>query len=437
MDAASLVIDDRRRGVFRVNRTALRSPALLELEWERVFDQVWLYVGHESEIEQPGDYRRRTIARRPVLFVRGSDGQVRVLLNVCRHRGAVLCRTAEGNAQSFQCFYHAWTYDNRGALTGVPDEAGYGPGFDRGELAMAAPPRLDSYRGFYFISFNPAVEPLYDYLAGAREYIDLVVDQAELGMRVIAGTHKQVAQAQWKLVMDNFIDPLHVPVLHQTYLAYISKVGGTARRPNGTARALGNGHAVTESFASYGRPVARWYPLFGEAAKPEIEARRARLITRYGEERATRMADNLRLLRIFPNLLIQDVTGVTIRTVWPTAVDQTELVAWELAPREESGEQLHRRLQNFLAFLGPAGFGIPDDVEAVESCQSTLPATEIEWQDYSRAMADDAAGVAPDTCDLQHRAFWRQWLAHLRTAPPTNGAAHALDAARAAAGAGR
>src|SRR5438045_4875019 len=49
---------------------------------------------------------------------------------VCRHRGAVLCRTAEGNAQSFQCFYHAWTYDNRGALTGVPDEAGYGPGFE-------------------------------------------------------------------------------------------------------------------------------------------------------------------------------------------------------------------------------------------------------------------------------------------------------------------
>ena len=129
------------------------------------------------------------------------------------------------------------------------------------------------------------------------------------------------------------------------------------------------------------------------------------------------MADNMRLLRIFPNLLIQDVTGVTIRTVWPTAFDQTELVAWELAPREESGEQLHRRLQNFLAFLGPAGFGIPDDVEAVESCQSTVPAREVEWQDYSRAMAEDAAGIAPDTCDLQHRAFWRQWHAHLQQAP--------------------
>jgi hypothetical protein len=127
---------------------------------------------------------------------------------------------------------------------------------------------------------------------------------------------------------------------------------------------------------------------------------------------------------------------VTIRTVWPTAVDQTEMIAWELAPREESGEQLHRRLQNFLAFLGPAGFGIPDDVEAVESCQSTVPATEVEWQDYSRAMADDAAGEAPDNCDLQHRAFWRQWLAHLEAAPTANGAAGVSPAHGAADGDG-
>jgi p-cumate 2,3-dioxygenase alpha subunit len=434
MQVTDLVRDDPRRGTFRVHRSVMDSPGLLQLEWERIFERVWLYVGHDSEIERPGEFRRRTLARRPVLFVRGSDGQVRTLLNVCRHRGAMLCRESEGTAPTFQCFYHAWTYNNCGELIGVPDEAGYGPGFDRAEMALAEPPRQDSYRGFHFVSFNPHVEPLIDYLAGAREYIDMVLDQAEDGMRVIAGTHKQVARAHWKLLMDNFIDPLHVPVLHQTYLAYMGKSGGTARRVNGTARALGNGHAVTESFASYGRPVARWYPLFGEEARPEIEARRAQLIALHGEERATRMADNLRLLRIFPNLLIQDVTGITIRTVWPTAVDETEMIAWELAPREESGEQLHRRLQNFLAFLGPAGFGIPDDVEAVESCQSTVPAKEIEWQDYSRAMADDAAGVAPDTCDLQHRAFWRQWLAHVAAEPTTNRAMDVLRAAVPAAG---
>ncbi len=290
MQLEHLIVDDPAHGMFRVHRTAFQSEALFALEWERLFERVWLYVGHESEVERPGDFRLRTLARRPVLFVRGSDGQVRVLLNVCLHRGAQLCRVHEGNAATFQCFYHAWTYDNCGRLIGVPDEPGYGPAFDRREFGMAAPPRVDQYRGFYFASFNPHVEPLVDYLAGAKEYLDLVLDQAEEGMRVLPGTHRQTLRAHWKLAMDNFIDPLHVPVLHQTYLAYVRSVGGTRSRAVGTARALGNGHAVAESFASYGRPVARWYELFGQEARPEIEARRARLIARLG-----RVAANLNL----------------------------------------------------------------------------------------------------------------------------------------------
>ncbi len=150
-----------------------------------------------------------------------------------------------------------------------------------------------------------------------------------------------------------------------------------------------------------------------------------------GEARATRIADNIRLLRIFPNLFVHDITGITVRTVTPISIDQTELTGWELAPREERGETLHRRLRNFLAFLGPAGFGIPDDIEALESCQSTLAAREVQWQDYSRAMECDAAGEAPDMADLQHRVFWRQWLACLRAEP---GATPASPSAPVAAG---
>ena len=71
MQLSNLVADNPQRGTFRVHRSAMRSAELLQLEWERIFDRVWLYVGHESELEQPGDFRRRTIARRPVLFVRG------------------------------------------------------------------------------------------------------------------------------------------------------------------------------------------------------------------------------------------------------------------------------------------------------------------------------------------------------------------------------
>ena len=116
----NLIIDDREAGLFRVNRQAFRSPEILSLEHERVFERCWIYAGHESEIPQPGDFCSRRVAGRPVIFARGSDGQVRVLLNTCTHRGTLVCREQRGNARTFQCPYHAWTYNNCGELVGVP-----------------------------------------------------------------------------------------------------------------------------------------------------------------------------------------------------------------------------------------------------------------------------------------------------------------------------
>ena len=73
---------------------------------------------------------------------------------LCPHRGALICRHDEGNARVFQCFYHAWPFSADGELAGMPDAAGYGEGFDRVEMGLRSPPRVDSYRGFYFVSFN-------------------------------------------------------------------------------------------------------------------------------------------------------------------------------------------------------------------------------------------------------------------------------------------
>src|SRR5207302_6692213 len=109
MDLASLVMDRPREGLFRVHRSAMTSAEILALERERIFDRCWLYVGHESELAQPGDYRRRTVAGRPLFLVRGRDRRVRAFYNTCRHRGALVCRQDRGTAQQFQCFYHAWT----------------------------------------------------------------------------------------------------------------------------------------------------------------------------------------------------------------------------------------------------------------------------------------------------------------------------------------
>lgn len=408
----NLVVDDAEHGIFRVHRSALTSQKVFDVEREQIFLNGWLYIGHESEVAERGDYVSRSVVGHSLFFLRGQDGVVRCFYNTCPHRGALLCREEQGNTKRFTCFYHAWTYDSEGNLIALPDEAGYGPEFDRDERALQSPPHLDSYRGFWFVSFNPDVQPLHDYLAGAKEYIDLVVDQAAEGMRILPGSNRYAIGANWKLLVENSIDGYHALPVHHTYFAYVKSLGGgiTTKDVLGWPRQLGNGHAVLEGEAPYGRPIAKWDNLFGEEAKPEIEAIRQRLVDAHGEERAARMCDNYRNLLVFPNLIINDITAITVRYFDPIAPDRMNVTAWALAPREELPHQVQRRIDSYLTFIGPGGFATPDDVEALESCQIGFMARpDSGYSDISRGMTR-----VPEAVDeLQMRAFWRAWKARM------------------------
>ena len=135
---SQLVNEDAAARRFRVHRSAMNSPAVFEAELDRIFAHSWLYVGHESEIPEPGDYVRRPVGGRPVFMVRGvKTGQVNVFHNTCTHRGAVVCRKDRGNAKVFQCFYHAWSFDSEGTLVGVPGRDAYGEDLDMASLGLA------------------------------------------------------------------------------------------------------------------------------------------------------------------------------------------------------------------------------------------------------------------------------------------------------------
>ena len=417
MDIKDLIIDDRRRGIFKVHRSTMTSMELFRLERERIFNRCWIYLGHESEVENPGDYRRRTVAGRPLFFVRDKDGRARVFLNSCPHRGALICRHDAGNARVLQCFYHAWSFNTNGELIGLPGEDAYGPYFDRSEMGLKQPPRVESYRGFLFVSFNPHVEDLVTYLAGARDYLDLIVDQTEEGMRVVPGSNRYSTKANWKLLAENSLDGYHLVPTHQTYVDYIASLGTDDSgdtldaRPPGAARSLGNGHCVSENIARNGRPIAHWHPLFGEDAIEPIARVRQELVEKHGEERAYLMADTSRNLLIYPNLIINDVVAITIRYFEPLAPDEMDVTAWHLVPREEADTVLATRLDSYLTFFGPGGFATPDDVEALESCQAGFRASELEWSDISRGMLKPTPGTSDE---LQMRGFWRQWRANMQ-----------------------
>ena len=406
-----LIVDDPERGVFRVHRSAFTSGEVLALERERIFDRCWLYVGHESEVEAPGDYVRRQVGGRPLFMVRGEDGEVRVFYNTCTHRGALVCRRDRGNGKVFQCFYHAWTFNSRGELIGVPDEEGYPASFDRREFGLRGPPRVGSYRGFVFVSFSDEVPSLEEYLAGAREYLDLVADQAEEGMRVIQGTHRFHMRANWKLLVENTVDGYHVAPLHETYLEFLTTlVGSKSEGSTGTQKSLGNGHSVhMNTISGVGRPVAAWYPFFGEEAKEEIEEIKRRLAAKHGRERARVMCETMRNLLVFPNFLVVDFAGIILRAVWPIRPDYTEVLHWELVPREEQGARLQRRLDNLLTFQGPGGLANPDDIEALESCQAGYAVEALEWNDLSRGMHRQPT----PSDEMTLRVFYRQWHARI------------------------
>jgi p-cumate 2,3-dioxygenase alpha subunit len=402
-----LVDDDAAHHRFRVHRDTMTSPEIFREEAERIFSHSWLYVGHASEVAAPGDYVRRPVGGRPVFMVRGAkSGNVHVFHNTCTHRGAVVCRHKSGNAKVFQCFYHAWTFDSDGRLTGVPDRDAYGAKLDFSQLGLRPVARMENYRGFVFASFDENVTDLVTYLAGAREYLDLVIDSGDGEMEIVKGTNEYCIGANWKLLAENSIDGYHAISTHDTYFKYLVALGTNLKGGvQGTARDLGNGHAVLEYAAPWGRPIAKWEPLFGEHARQEIAALRAGLVGKHGPERASRMADVNRNLLIYPNLVVNDIMAITVRTFMPSAPDRMDVTAWEMAPRDELPALRQRRLDSFLTFLGPAGFATPDDLEALESCQQGFSSGGVEWNDISRGM--DRVPQAND--EAQMRTFWRQW----------------------------
>lgn len=417
MTERRLVVNEPGEMRFEVHRSTLVEPAIFEAERRRIFDRCWIYVGHESEARNPGDFRTRTVSGRPVILCRDSRSQVRVYLNTCRHRGAMVCREREGNAERFTCFYHGWTYDRDGQLYAIPGQGAYPPGFERKDFPLAEPPRVETYRGFVFLSFNAGIVPLEEYLGQAKEYIDIVLDQSPSGrMEVIQGTQEYEIRANWKLLVENSFDDYHLITTHATWLDYLRRSGVEMKRPekgellpaSGKGRDLGSGHGTTDNVNFRGRPVAKWIPLYGEAAKPEIERIRAELAGRLGAERATRVADTNRNLLVFPNFFLLDGSSVTIRTIEPVAADRIHVRACALGPVEETPAARAIRLDAFLTFYGPGGFATPDDIEALESVQQAMGTwREVEWSVISRGMGKQGEQLNTDERHL--RAFWIQW----------------------------
>ncbi len=412
------ITDDKARGVFRVNRRAFVDPQVLDLERRAIFERCWLYLGHESEVAEPGRFISRKVGGKPLILNRDRAGALHVFYNSCMHRGASVCRELAGRARNFTCPYHGWVYADDGKLVHQPLPESYAPGCNAdGGLNLRAVPKFASFRGFVFVNYDAGADSLENYLAGACEYLDLASLHGEKGMTILGGAQTYCAKANWKLLQENSADGYHADTTHATYMDYIRSREGDvknlyAAKGFGRVRNLGNGHSVSESLngTPWGRPTARWMSSWSLDVKAQLEAIHQTMVGRLGDEKATFICHGDRNLLIFPNLVVNDVTALTVRTFYPLAPDYFEINAWALAPIDEPPAIRDLRMRNYLEFLGPGGFATPDDQEMLELCQKGYAAADGDhWNDLSRGMLTEDGENPAKQDELQMRCFWRRW----------------------------
>jgi benzoate/toluate 1,2-dioxygenase alpha subunit len=166
------LVEGPERGVYRAKRSIFTDPELFELEMTHIFEGNWIYLAHESQIPEAGDYFTTHIGRQPVVITRDKQGRLNALLNACSHRGAMLCRRKRDNRTTLTCPFHGWTFSNNGKLLKVKDQrdAGYPEQFNTdGSHDLTRVARFESYRGFLFGSLNPEVKPLAEHLGEATK----------------------------------------------------------------------------------------------------------------------------------------------------------------------------------------------------------------------------------------------------------------------------
>ena len=411
VDYGALVKDDRVHG------SVYLDPRIFEDEIETIFHRGWVYVGHTGEIPEPGDYRLKKIGRAPVIMVRDDRGQVRLLLNRCRHRAATVCQVECGNAKTFRCAYHGWTYRNSGELAAVTYQDGYGAGFRKEELGLTSVPRVGIYRGFVFGSLSPSGIPLEQHLGRATEQLDLFVELSPEGeLDVRSGVNKYSYPANWKLQIENAIDGYHPNFVHQSYLEVIQKRTRIKLDTfNGDSvaetRDLGNGHVMLD-YRPYNRAkggaMRTVLPTIPGASQDYLDA----MVGRYGKERTQEImtAGGTHLL-VFPNLIL---IGVQIRVVQPVSVGSTEICLYPTLLKGVAQQVNLARLRGHEGFYGPAGGGAPDDLEMFARVQAGLQAQVDPWLIFTRGLHrqhrdPDGSIVGQVTDEVPQRGIWSHW----------------------------
>jgi len=381
----------------RVHRDFYINPEVFEMEMERIFGRIWLFVGHTSQVPKAGDYITTTIARQPVILSRHSDGQVHVVFNRCTHRGAQVCLEQSGNTQRFECPYHAWVFNTDGSFAGAPYPKGYEKGFlEKEKLDLVKIPRMEIYRGFVFGSLSSDGLDIDEFLGPMKEHIDAFVDRAPDGeVEACAGVFRYRYQGNWKLQMENQTDVYHIMFTH---VSTTDDEGKQFRREGaeedeaGKVKVLNNSQTLSDQWEKlplgghrHGHVYMGRFAMDKENQGPVYDRYKSAMEKAYGADADKKMMVKTHNSIFYPHWSIQHLTQ-HIRVMNPISVDCTENIIIPLKLKGAPEEMWHASLRSNNNSHSPSGMVMSDDMEVWVRCHEGLKTQSTDWVVLARGM---------------------------------------------------
>lgn len=417
----------------RVHRSVYTDPVVFELEMERLWGAAWIYIGHDSQVPQPGDYYATTLARHAVVMSRHKDDSVHVLFNRCAHKGAQVVPDTTGNVRAFRCSYHGWVYDTDGSLLTIPKKEGYDDS-DFGEghpcARMMPVPRVDRYRGMVFASMAEEGPDLVTWLGDVATSIDNLADRSPEGeLEIAGGCLRYTHDSNWKMFVENLNDAMHPMVVHQSssgtaqqVLKAMLKEGEPVPPEVEILSPFTNNYEFFDkmgltAFGEYGHSFTGGRFSIHSDYSP-IPGYTDKLEATYGKEKTKEiMSINRHNTVVYPSFTLKGAIQ-SVRVVRPVAVDKTIIESWVFRLKGAPDELFQRSILYSNLINSHGNLVGPDDYEAYHRVQYGLGNGDNEWVSMHRYPNDDE----PDdegfkeclgTSDMVFRHQYHAWKNYL------------------------
>ena len=412
----------------QVHRDIYTSQAVYRAEMRHLFSNAWVFVGHDSQTPNKGDYITTQIGDQPVIQVRHSDGQIHVLHNRCPHKGTKIAIDRAGNTgKFFRCPYHAWSFKTDGCRLAIPLKKGYdGTGLEETPNAkgMASVGAVHVHRGFVFARLASEGIGFDEFFGESLSSIDNMVDRAPEGRLEISGPPlRYMHNCNWKMLVENQTDTCHPMVAHEssagTAIDIFEKLGEPEPRPAAM-------QIIAPFMSSYeffeGMGIRTWPNGHGHTGVnmsihsdyDAIPGYFDAMTQAYGDEKAKAILDENRHNTVyFPNIMVKAPLQ-QLRNFIPLGPDKTlvESYVYRLVGAPEqlvAMSSMYNRMIN-----APTSIVGHDDLEMYERAQEGLLSNGLEWVNIQRLYEPDEdfsqTTVENGTTERQMRNQFDAWV---------------------------